>query len=208
MKIEFINSDKPYAEVTSYQEELVAKVLAGDEESILFCEHSPVYTLGSSAKQSDVLHINDIPTVHTGRGGQVTYHGHGQRVIYPIIDLKNHNRDVRLYISNLQTWLINTLKKLDVEAYTNDNVGVWVDINNKPYKIAAIGVRIRRWVAFHGIAINISPNMEHFKGIIPCGLKDVGVTSLADLGKETDMTKIDSLLRNEFEKVFNIKILS
>lgn len=206
MKIEFITQNQPYEKVASYQEELVADVVNGEEEKILFCEHSPVYTLGSSAKESDVLHINDIPAVHTGRGGQVTYHGPGQRVVYPIMDLKNRNRDIRQYICDLQNWLINTLKQLDVEAYTRDDVGVWVDINNKPHKIAAIGVRVRKWVTFHGIALNVSPNLDHFKGIIPCGLTNVGVTSLEMLGKETNMDVVDNLLKQEFSKKFNQEI--
>ena len=206
MKVEYITPTQSYEEVTAYQEELVAKVIAGDEEKILFCEHSPVYTLGSSAKESDVLHINDIPAIHTGRGGQVTYHGPGQRVIYPIVDLKNRKRDIRKYICDLQKWLINTLARLDVEAYSNDDVGVWVDIDEKPHKIAAIGVRVRKWVTFHGVALNIAPDLNHFKGIIPCGLAGVGVTSLAELGKETNIAKIDNLLKSEFEKIFGKKI--
>jgi lipoyl(octanoyl) transferase len=206
MKIEYITPNQPYEEVSDYQEELVTEVVNGAEEKILFCEHSPVYTLGSSASESDVLHINDIPAIHTGRGGQVTYHGPGQRVIYPIIDLKNRSRDIRAYICNLQKWLINTLKHFDVEAYTRDEVGVWVDINGKPHKIAAIGVRVRKWVTFHGIALNISPDLEHFKGIIPCGLAGFGITSLENLGKETDMVTVDDFLRSEFEKVFGVEI--
>lgn len=206
MKLEFITQNKPYEEVASYQEELVAKVLNGGEERILFCEHSPVYTLGSSAKESDVLHINDIPAIHTGRGGQVTYHGPGQRVIYPIVDLRERGRDIRAYICDLQKWLINTLKYFDVEAYTRDEVGVWVDINGHPHKIAAIGVRVRKWVTFHGIALNIHPNLDHFKGIIPCGLTNVGVTSLGHLGKDVDMAEVDKLLKEEFEKQFNTTI--
>jgi lipoyl(octanoyl) transferase len=208
MNITYISAEKPYADVVALQEKLVADVIGGEEEQLLFCEHAPVYTLGSSAKESDVLHINDIPVVHTGRGGQVTYHGPGQRVVYPIIDLKNRGRDIRKYICDLQNWLINTLAHLDVEAYSRDEVGVWVDIDGKPHKIAAIGVRVRKWVTFHGIALNVSPNLEHFKGIIPCGLAGVGVTSLADLGKETDLNKIDHLLQQAFSHKFNVEIHS
>ena len=177
-------------------------------EQIWLLQHPPLYTAGTSAKVHDLIVRDRFPVFETGRGGQYTYHGPGQRVIYLMLDLHNYRQDVRMYISLLERWLINTLSHLDVSATRmDDRVGIWVPIghirNKKKYeKIGAIGVRIRRWITSHGVSLNISPNLEHFSGIVPCGINDAGVTSLEKLKREIDIAKIDKLLKTEFLNVF------
>tara|TARA_Y100001968_G_scaffold144640_1_gene132063 strand:- start:535 stop:1212 length:678 start_codon:yes stop_codon:yes gene_type:complete len=177
-------------------------------EQIWLLQHPPLYTAGTSAKAGDLIVGDRFPVFETGRGGQYTYHGPGQRVIYLMLDLHNYRQDVRMYISLLERWLINTLSHLDVNATRmDDRVGIWVPIgqvgNKTKYeKIGAIGVRIRRWITSHGVSLNISPNLEHFSGIVPCGINDSGVTSLEKLKRETDIAKIDKLLKKEFLNVF------
>ena len=177
-------------------------------EQIWLLQHPPLYTAGTSAKVHDLIARDRFPVFETGRGGQYTYHGPGQRVIYLMLDLHNYRQDVRMYISLLERWLINTLSHLDVNATRmDDRVGIWVPIgqvNNKTKyeKIGAIGVRIRRWITSHGVSLNISPNLEHFSGIVPCGINDSGVTSLEKLKREIDIAKIDKLLKTEFLNIF------
>ena len=177
-------------------------------EQIWLLQHPPLYTAGTSAKVHDLIVRDRFPVFETGRGGQYTYHGPGQRVIYLMLDLHNYRQDVRMYISLLERWLINTLSHLDVNATRmDDRVGIWVPIgrvsNKTKYeKIGAIGVRIRRWITSHGVSLNISPNLEHFSGIVPCGINDSGVTSLEKLKREVDIAKIDKLLKTEFLNVF------
>ena len=150
-------------------------------EQIWLLQHPPLYTAGTSAKVHDLIARDRFPVFETGRGGQYTYHGPGQRVIYLMLDLHNYRQDVRMYISLLERWLINTLSHLDVNATRmDDRVGIWVPVgqvsNKTKYeKIGAIGVRIRRWITSHGVSLNISPNLEHFSGIVPCGINDSGV---------------------------------
>jgi len=204
MDIEYINPEMPYLDVVARQETAVADILQNNgPERLFFCEHTPVYTLGSSAKESDVLGKSDIPVVKTGRGGQVTYHGPGQRVVYPILDLRKRERDIRAYIRQLQKCLTETLAELGIHAYCRDEIGVWVDTDRGPEKIAAIGVRVRKWITFHGIALNVNPNLDHFKGIVPCGISDMGVTSLKKLGVNVTMEEVDKVLIKNFEKTFS-----
>ena len=177
-------------------------------EQVWLLQHPPLYTAGTSAKADDLIIRDRFPVFETGRGGQYTYHGPGQRVIYLMLDLHNYRQDVRMYISLLERWLINTLSHLDVNATRmDDRVGIWVPTGQvssktKYEKIGAIGVRIRRWITSHGVSLNISPNLEHFSGIVPCGINDSGVTSLEKLKRETDIAKIDKLLKTEFLNVF------
>ena len=177
-------------------------------EQVWLLQHPPLYTAGTSAKDDDLIITDRFPVFETGRGGQYTYHGPGQRVIYLMLDLHNYRQDVRMYISLLERWLINTLSHLDVNATRmDDRVGIWVPTGQvssktKYEKIGAIGVRIRRWITSHGVSLNISPNLDHFSGIVPCGINDSGVTSLEKLKRETDIAKIDKLLKTEFLNVF------
>jgi len=176
-------------------------------ERVWLVEHPSLYTAGTSARAEDLLTPDRFPVFHTGRGGQFTYHGPGQRVAYVMLDLSRRRRDVRALVSGLETWLIGTLGRFNVRGETRaDRVGVWVrrpergdDVEDK---IAAIGVRLRRWVSFHGVALNVDPDLEHFSGIVPCGVRRHGVTSLVDLGRPVSMPEVDSMLRAEFEGVF------
>jgi len=201
--IKFIGSDVPYLDVLAMQEAAVAAVIAGTGPEVLFfVEHAPVYTLGSSAEAGDVLG-DDIPAVEVGRGGQVTYHGPGQRVIYPILDLRKRGRDLRAHVNNLQYWVIAALQELGVRGHLADDIGVWVNTPTGEAKIAAVGVRVRQWVTFHGLALNVAPDLSHYAGIVPCGIRDKGVTSLAALGIEADMATVDEIFMRTFVDVFD-----
>jgi lipoyl(octanoyl) transferase len=178
----------PYEEGVLRMEAALAEVLAGGEERIILCEHAAVFTAGSSAEAGEVLDAGNIPVIATGRGGKTTYHGPGQRVIYPIVWLGD--KDIRAYIRRLQHWVIAVLADLGVEGLITDDVGIWAG----DAKIAAIGVRVRKWVAYHGVAINVAPDLSAFGRIKPCGL-DKPVTSLKQLGVITDMETVDGLLR-------------
>lgn len=181
-------------------------ILNTKKEAVFLLEHQDVYTAGTSYKDDELLSDhNNIPVIYTGRGGKFTYHGPGQRVIYPILNLagKNRSPDLKLYISLLEQWIINTLYKLDVNAYTIDGkIGIWVKLNNAPSKIGAIGVRIKKWVTYHGIAVNVNTDISKYSGIIPCGINDFPVTSLVNIGIEITMSDFDYLLKKEFEKLF------
>jgi lipoyl(octanoyl) transferase len=182
-------------------------------ERVWLIEHPALYTAGTSARESDLIDAR-FPVHRAGRGGQFTYHGPGQRVAYVMLDLKRRRPDVRAYVATLESWLIETLKAFDVVGETRqDRVGVWVARPDKPVsalgemaedKIAAIGVRIRRWVTLHGVALNVSPDLTHFSGIAPCGIREphYGVTSLIDLGRAATMARADAALRAAFETVF------
>jgi lipoyl(octanoyl) transferase len=182
-------------------------------ERVWLIEHPPLYTAGTSARESDLIDAR-FPVYRAGRGGQFTYHGPGQRVAYVMLDLRRRRPDVRAYVATLESWLIETLKAFDVVGETReDRVGVWVKRPDKPTsalgemaedKIAAIGVRIRRWATLHGVALNVNPELAHFSGIAPCGIREphYGVTSLIDLGRAATMARADAALRAAFEAVF------
>jgi lipoyl(octanoyl) transferase len=165
-------------------------------------EHPPIYTAGTSANDADLLDAR-FPVYRTGRGGQFTYHGPGQRVGYVMLDLKQRKPDVRAYVHDLEEWLIRTLAAFDVRGERRDGrVGIWVRRGEKEDKIAALGVRIKRWVTFHGVALNLDPDLSHFSGIVPCGINAHGVTSLAELGVKASMVDLDAALRRSFSEVF------
>ena len=193
---------------------LAERLAAGEaDEEVWLLEHPPLYTAGTSARQADLLQAR-FPVYNTGRGGQFTYHGPGQRVVYVMLDLKRRRPDLRAYVAALEGFLIDALASLGVEAETReDRVGVWVMRPDKPQgldgtpaedKIAAIGVRIRRWATFHGVALNVAPDLTHFSGIVPCGIAEAhyGVTSLADLKRPASLTAVDAALRAAFEARF------
>lgn len=180
-------------------------ILNQASETIYLLEHHDVYTGGTGYKKEELLESLNIPVIHTGRGGKYTYHGPGQAVIYPLIDLRKSNRkkDVRLYIKNLELAAINTLKEFGIDTYTIDGkVGIWTDHQNIPAKLGAIGVRIKKWVTYHGIAVNINTDLQRYKGIIPCGISDFPVTSLYELGIETSTQIFNSIFKKEFKKIF------
>ncbi|MAK83035.1 lipoyl(octanoyl) transferase LipB [Phenylobacterium sp.] len=177
-------------------------------ELVWLLEHPPLYTAGVSAKPADLLTPERFPVFQSGRGGQFTYHGPGQRVAYVMLDLTARRRDVRAFVAALETWVIEALGRFNVEgAVRPGRVGVWVErrtpgVPPQEDKIAAIGVKLRRWVSFHGIALNVEPDLSHFSGIVPCGVTEHGVTSLIDLGLPVSMDEADAALRAGFESVF------
>jgi lipoyl(octanoyl) transferase len=176
-------------------------------ELVWLLQHPPLYTAGTSARDEDLLAPGRFPVHRTGRGGQLTYHGPGQRVAYVMLDLRRRGADVRRYVCNLEDWIIRALATFNVTGERRDGrVGIWIDRGGgREDKIAAIGVRIRRWVTFHGIAINVEPELEHFSGIVPCGIAgaNYGVTSLVDLGLPVTMTDLDVALKETFAEVFD-----
>ena len=195
-----------YSEALKIMEAKLEEVILNNaNETICTLEHENVYTAGTSSKDEELLENSEIPVIHTGRGGKYTYHGPGQSVIYPIIDLRKDNRskDIKLYIKNLEQTVINSLKQYNLEAYTiEEKVGIWVNHNQTPAKIGAIGVRIKKWVTYHGIAVNISTDLQNYKGIIPCGISDFPVTSLKELGIEISTEEFNSVFKKEFEQIF------
>src|SRR3954447_727882 len=199
----------PYPEAVAAMEARVAAIAAGDAgELVWLLEHPPLYTSGTSGRDADLLEPR-FPLFSTGRGGQLTYHGPGQRVAYVMLDLKRRRPDVRAYVAGLEQWIIRTLAAFNVRGERReDRVGVWVARPDKgdgyEDKIAAIGVRLRRWVSFHGISINVEPDLGHFAAIVPCGVADprYGVTSLVDLGLPVTMEDVDIALRQAFAEVF------
>ena len=205
----------PYpAAIAGMQAHIALMAAGGADERIWLLEHPPLYTGGTSAKDQDLLQPSRFPVHATGRGGQYTYHGPGQRVAYVMLDLKRRQPDVRAFVTALEEWVIATLRRFNLAAGRRaDRVGVWVPRPDKPPgpggamaedKIAAIGIRLRRWVSFHGIAINVEPDLTHFAGIVPCGIAEAhyGVTSLVDLGYPIAMADLDVALRQAFEEVF------
>lgn len=197
-----------YETAVAAMAERVDRIIKGDaREQVWLLEHPPLYTSGTRAEDSDLITPDRFPVYKTKRGGQHTYHGPGQRVAYVMLDLKRRKQDVRAFVSALEAWLINTLWNYHIRGERReDRVGVWVPRPEKGAstedKIAAIGVRLRKWVTFHGISFNVEPELEHFSGIVPCGVSEHGVTSLVDLGIPVTMAENDSLLRAEFEKIF------
>ncbi len=228
-----------YEDALARMAERVASIQRGEADELAWLvEHPPLYTLGTSAKEGDVLvpsplggglgrghseHCAElrpppnlppmgggiIPTYRSGRGGQVTYHGPGQRVLYLMRDLKKHaaargeEPDLRAYVKQLEQWIILTLRDFGVEGFTRDGrVGVWVETPTGEAKIAALGVRVQKWVTSHGIALNVNPDLSHYAGIVPCGIREYGVTSLAALGVDATMDDVDAALRANFGRVF------
>ena len=195
----------PYPEAVDFMEARVAAIHAGEAaEMVWLLEHPPLYTAGTSATESDLLTPGRFPVYNAGRGGQYTYHGPGQRVAYVMLDLNARGRDVRVYVHTLEEWIIRTLARFGVTGERRDDrVGIWVaGPGGREDKIAAIGVRIRRWVTFHGIALNVHPDLEHFSGIVPCGISAHGVTSLAALGIDASLAEVDAVMRETFPEVF------
>ncbi len=203
----------PYDVAVSEMERQVAAIADGKaDELVWLLEHPPLYTAGTSADASDLIDPDRFPVFATGRGGEYTYHGPGQRVAYVMLDLKRRRQDVRAYVAALEEVVIRTLDKMNVRGERReDRVGVWVRRPEKPLlpdgsmaedKVAALGIRLRRWVSFHGLSINVDPDLGHFSGIVPCGITQYGVTSLVDLGLPVMMADVDIRMRESFEEVF------
>lgn len=196
----------PYTDAVDWMEDRANAIAAGTASEVIWLlEHPPLYTAGTSANSVDLVDPDRFPVHTSKRGGQYTYHGPGQRVIYVMLDVGKRGRDVRAFVKSLEHWVIATLDQFNVTGEIRDGrVGVWVQRPEKPNdpngdisedKIAAIGIRLRKWVSFHGISINVEPDLDHFSGIVPCGINDHGVTSLVDLGLPVTMDDLDSALR-------------
>lgn len=202
----------PYAEAVETMEREVAEIAEGGDELVWLLEHPSLYTAGTSADAKDLVQPDRFPVFATGRGGEYTYHGPGQRVAYVMLDLKRRRQDVRAFVAALEEVLIRTLDSMNVRGERReDRVGVWVRRPERPLlpdgtmaedKIAALGIRLRKWVTFHGLSLNVDPDLDHFSGIVPCGISAYGVTSLVDLGLLVTMVDADIRLRAAFEKVF------
>lgn len=201
-----------YPDALAAMEARVAAIADGHEpELVWLLEHPPLYTAGTSANVADLVEPDRFPVFQAGRGGQYTYHGPGQRVAYVMLDLRRRGPDVRGFVAALEAWLIGTLAAFNIKGERReDRVGVWIRRPDRVAppceiaedKIAAVGIRVRRWVTFHGISLNVEPDLTHFSGIIPCGVSQHGVTSLVDLGLPVSMAEVDMVLRREFEAVF------
>jgi lipoyl(octanoyl) transferase len=213
--VEWITSTglTPYAEAETFMEARATAIADGTAgECIWLVEHPALYTAGTSAKVADLIDPDRFPVHPTKRGGQYTYHGPGQRVAYVMLDVGARGRDVRLFVQQLEAWVIATLATFNIKGEIREGrVGVWVERPDKPLtaagamaedKIAAIGIRLRKWISFHGISVNVEPDLTHFDGIVPCGIADHGVTSLVDLGLPVTMDDVDVALRQSFKTVF------
>ncbi len=203
-----------YEQAVAEMEARAALIADGQAaERVWLVEHPPLYTAGTSARDADLVAPGRFPVHQAGRGGQYTYHGPGQRVAYVMLDLKRREPDLRRFVAALEAWLIGTLDAMNVRGERReDRVGVWVARTEKAEgaedKIAAIGIRVRRWVSFHGVSLNVEPDLSHFDGIVPCGVSDQGVTSLVDLGLPVTMAEVDCVLRAQFERIFGPTVLA
>ena len=218
--VDWIISDgfTDYPQAVAWMEARAISIAQGSaNEAVWLVEHPPIYTAGTSAKPADLTDPNRFPVFNSKRGGQYTYHGPGQRVAYVLLDVGARGRDVRKFVQQLEAWVIATLEEFNIKGEIREGrVGVWVTRNDKPRtatgqlqedKIAAIGIRLRKWISFHGISLNLDPDLRHFDGIIPCGITDHGVTSLVDLGLPVTMNDLDLALRRRFETIFSAQII-
>jgi lipoyl(octanoyl) transferase len=206
--IEWRVSEAPvaYEEALALMEERAAAIRAGSErECVWLLEHPPLFTAGTSADPAELTNPLGFPVFEAGRGGRYTYHGPGQRVGYVMLDLEKRGRDIRCFVHALEGWVIGTLAELGIAAHRADaRIGIWVGEGPDEKKIGALGVRVKRWVTLHGFAINVSPDLAHFGGIIPCGIADYGVTSLAELGKQMPTMGVDASLKRGFRPFLNM----
>ena len=190
----------PYEEALAFMEQRVAEIRQGSApECVWLLEHPPLFTAGTSADPAELTNPMHFPVYAAGRGGRYTYHGPGQRVGYVMLDLEKRGKDIRCFVHALEGWMIAALAELGVEARREPGrIGIWVGEGDNEAKIGALGVRVKRWVTLHGFAINVAPDLSHFSGIVPCGISDFGVTSLAELGKQMPLTRVDAALKGSF----------
>jgi lipoyl(octanoyl) transferase len=195
----------PYAEALAFMDARAAAIRAGTAlECVWLLEHPPLFTAGTSADPAELMNPLGFPVFEAGRGGRYTYHGPGQRVGYVMIDLEKRGKDIRRFVHSLEQWMIDALARFGVNAHRSEGrIGIWVGEGKSEAKIGALGVRVKRWVTLHGFAINVDPDLGHFAGIVPCGISEFGVTSLAELGKQTAMTGVDDALKRCFHHFLN-----
>ena len=200
--IEWIESPAPapYENALAFMHDRAAAIRAGTaSECIWLLEHPPLFTAGTSADPAELTNPMDFPVYEAGRGGRYTYHGPGQRVGYVMLDLEKRGKDIRCFVHQLEGWMIDTLAELGVSAHrAPGRIGIWVGEGSNEAKIGALGVRVKRWVTLHGFALNIAPDLSHYRGIVPCGISDFGVTSLAEFGKQIPLTRVDAALQRSF----------
>lgn len=203
-------SPVPYEQALAFMERRAAAIRAGEAvECVWLLEHPPLFTAGTSADPAELMNPLNLPVYEAGRGGRYTYHGPGQRVGYLMLDLDKRGRDVRNLVHSLEGWIIAALGELDVEAHpAPGRIGIWVGEGAAEAKIAALGIRVKRWVTLHGFAINVHPDLTHFGGIVPCGISDFGVTSLAAVGKEMPLSRVDAALKGSFHHFLNNLVAS
>lgn len=195
----------PYEEALAFMNERAAAIREGGaKECIWLLEHPPLFTAGTSADPSELFNPMDFPVFEAGRGGRYTYHGPGQRVGYVMLDLEKRGKDIRCFVHQLEQWMIDTLSELGVDAHRAEGrIGIWVGEGANEAKIGALGVRVKRWVTLHGFALNVAPDLSHFRGIVPCGIAEFGVTSLAELGKQSGLERVDDALKRAFPHFLN-----
>ena len=195
----------PYDEALSFMEGRAAAIRAGTaRECVWLLEHPPLFTAGTSADPAELFNPLGFPVYAAGRGGRYTYHGPGQRVVYVMLDLEKRGKDIRCFVHSLEGWMIAALGELGVSAHRAEGrIGIWVGEGADEKKIGALGVRVKRWVTLHGFALNVSPDLSHFGGIVPCGIAEFGVTSLSELGKQMSMTGVDACLKRGFHPFLN-----
>ena len=213
--VDWIKSEElvDFSHSISWMEKRAVQIYSQERsECVWLLQHPPIYTAGTSAKIKDLKDPDRFPVIKTSRGGQYTYHGPGQRVIYVMLDLNKRGKDIKKYVKNLEIWVIRSLEKLEITGETRSGrVGIWVSRPNKPSlpdgsvredKIAAIGVRLKKWITYHGISINVNPDLSHFNGIVPCGIYNQGITSFEDLDNRNNINDLDNCLKETFEEVF------
>jgi lipoyl(octanoyl) transferase len=195
----------PYADALGFMEERAAAVRSGTApECVWLLEHPPLFTAGTSADPAELSNPLGLPVFEAGRGGRYTYHGPGQRVGYVVLDLERRGKDIRRFVHHLEGWMIDALAGLGVSAHrAPGRIGIWVGDGPAEAKIGALGVRVKHWVTLHGFAVNVAPDLGHFSGIVPCGISEFGVTSLAELGKQMSMTRVDAALKQSFRRFLN-----
>jgi len=195
----------PYEEALTFMEGRAGAIREGTaSECVWLLEHPPLFTAGTSADSSELLNAIDLPVYEAGRGGRYTYHGPGQRVGYVMLDLEKRGKDIRRFVHCLEGWMIDALAQLGVNAHRADGrIGIWVGEGEAEAKIGALGVRVKRWVTLHGFALNVAPDLSHYRGIVPCGIADFGVTSLAELGKQIPLKGVDGALKRSFPPFLN-----
>ena len=213
--VDWIKSEElvDFSHSISWMEKRAVQIYTQERsECVWLLQHPPIYTAGTSAKIKDLKDPDRFPVIKTSRGGQYTYHGPGQRIIYVMLDLNKRGKDIKKYVKNLEIWVIRSLEKLEITGETRSGrVGIWVSRPNKPSlpdgsvredKIAAIGVRLKKWITYHGISINVNPDLSHFNGIVPCGISNQGITSFEDLDNRNNINDLDNCLKETFEEVF------
>lgn len=202
VEVEWRVSDElvPYEKALAFMQDRAATIRSGEAaECVWLLEHPPLFTAGTSADAAELINPLDLPVFEAGRGGRYTYHGPGQRVVYLMLDLDKRGRDVRQLVASLEDWIIATFADLGVSAHrAPGRIGIWVGQGADEAKIAALGIRVKRWVTLHGISINVDPDLSHFEGIVPCGISEFGVTSLTKIGKKIALPRVDEVLKRGF----------